>query len=144
VLIPRGGAMADTLQARECATGLEFPEGPVARPDGSTLLGEIHRGALSRVATDGKVTVVADLGGGPNGAAIGPDGACYVVNNGGVLLSTIGDLRIPWDIASGTNEPPDCTGGWVERVDLGTGEVRVLYRECDGHVFRSPNDIVFD
>jgi gluconolactonase len=136
--------MADVPEVRELATGLEFPEGPVAQPDGSTLLVEIGRGTLSRVTPAGAVDVVADLGGGPNGAAIGPDGACYVVNNGGFLWSNVGDLKIPLDLATGTNEPPNFTGGWVERVDLTTGESRVLYRDCDGHPFRSPNDIVFD
>jgi len=118
--------MADTLEARECATGLEFPEGPVARPDGSTLLVEIHRGTLSRVGTDGKVTVVADLGGGPNGAAMGPDGACYVVNNGGFLWTDVGEPTIPLDLATGSNEPPNFEGGWVARVDLDGRELATL------------------
>src|SRR5438093_229288 len=30
------------------------------------------------------------------------------------------------------------------RVDLKTGKVEVLYKECDGHPLRGPNDIVFD
>ena len=51
------------------AEGLQFPEGPIAQADGSVLLVEIARGTLSRVA-DGKVEVVAELGGGPNGAAM--------------------------------------------------------------------------
>jgi gluconolactonase len=71
------------MKIRELATGLLFPEGPVALDDGSVLLVEIARGTLSRVTTDGRVQVVADLGGGPNGAAIGPDGAVYICNNGG-------------------------------------------------------------
>jgi gluconolactonase len=65
------------------ATGLRFPEGPVALADGSIALVEIARGTVSRVTPDGKVTVIADLGGGPNGLAFGPDGALYVCNNGG-------------------------------------------------------------
>lgn len=136
--------MAGTPEVRDVTTGLQFPEGPVALADGSTLVVEIRRGTLSRVGADGDITVVADLGGGPNGAAIGPDGACYVVNNGGFVWSTVGDLTIPLDIKTHTNEPPNFEGGWVNRVDLATGEHRVLYRECDGHRFRSPNDIVFD
>ena len=64
------------------ATGLRFPEGPVPMPDGSVLLVEIARGTLTRVAPDGSLSVVAELGGGPNGLAIGPDGAAYVTNFG--------------------------------------------------------------
>ena len=60
----------------EITSGLRFPEGPIAMPDGSIILVEIERQTLSRVSPNGEVTVVAVLGGGPNGAAIGPDGRC--------------------------------------------------------------------
>jgi gluconolactonase len=136
-----GAAMADV---REIATGLQFPEGPVAMPDGSVLVVEIRRRTLSRVTADGKVEVVAELGGGPNGAAIGPDGACYVVNNGGFLWSDLDGMSIPFDMKTMSNQPPDFKGGWVNRVDVTTGEHSVLYRECDGEPFCGPNDIVFD
>ena len=42
---------------RTIATGLQFPEGPIAMPDGSVLLVEIRRGTLSRVSPDGRITV---------------------------------------------------------------------------------------
>ena len=129
----------------ELATGLQVPEGPIAMPDGSILLVEIRRGTLSRVpAGGGAAEVVAELGGGPNGAAIGPDGACYVVNNGGFLWSDIGGMVIPFDVADMSNQPPDFDGGWVNRVDLATGERSVLYRGHDDGRFCGPNDIVFD
>ena len=64
------------------AQGLQFPEGPIAMNDGSVILVEIARGTLTR-AWNGRTEVIAHLGGGPNGAAIGPDGAVYVCNNGG-------------------------------------------------------------
>jgi gluconolactonase len=57
------------------ATGLMFPEGPVVCADGSVLLVEIERKTVSRVRPDGRVEVVAEPGGGPNGLAFGPDGA---------------------------------------------------------------------
>jgi gluconolactonase len=137
--------MGEAPQARELATGLEFPEGPVVLADGSFLVVEIHRGTLTRVPPGGGTPeVVAELGGGPNGAAIGPDGAAYVVNNGGFVWSEFGGMTIPFDLETMSNEPPDFTGGWVDRVDLATGEHSVLYRECDGLDFRGPNDIVFD
>ncbi|SVD26045.1 uncharacterized protein METZ01_LOCUS378899, partial [marine metagenome] len=60
---------------------LQLPEGPIAMNDGSVLVVEIKRGTLSRVHPDGQVDIVAHIGGGPNGAAIGPDGHCYICNN---------------------------------------------------------------
>lgn len=119
-------------------TGLKFPEGPVALPNGDALVVELHRGTLTRVSPDGTRTVVAEVGGGPNGAAIGPDGRAYVVNSGGLYAFQFG----PYVFAGGT--PEDYTGGSVQAVDLETGEVEVLYTECDGEQLRGPNDIVFD
>jgi gluconolactonase len=44
----------------EIVSGLKFPEGPIAMPDGSVLVVEIMRGTLSRVTLNGKITVVAE------------------------------------------------------------------------------------
>jgi gluconolactonase len=124
---------------REIATGLRFPEGPIALPDGDVLLTEIARGTLGRVRPDGRVEVVADCGGGPNGAAFGPDGAVYVCNNGGCFSwHEVMGMLVPGPV------PDDWTGGCIQRVDLATGTVEVLYTECDGRRLRAPNDLVFD
>lgn len=123
---------------RTITTGLQFPEGPIAMPDGSVLLVEIRRGTVSRVHPDGRISVVAECGGGPNGAAIGPDGACYVANNGGFEWHDMGGLVVPG------NQPADYIGGRIQRVDLATGKVTDLYTACDGHPLRGPNDLVFD
>ena len=118
--------------------GLLFPEGPIAMPDGSVVLVEIGRGTLTRVFPDGRREIVSDIGGGPNGAAIGPDGKCYVCNNGG--------FRFEVDV-NGNRRPiaqsDDYVSGRIERVDLDTGAVEVLYDACDGRPLRGPNDIVF-
>ncbi len=99
---------------------------------------EIARGTLSRVS-NGDITVVAELGGGPNGAAIGPDNCCYVCNNGGFnWIETPSGRLLPGE------EPENYSGGRIERVNLDTGAVEVLYRHCNGQPLRGPNDIVFD
>jgi gluconolactonase len=120
------------------AEGLRFPEGPIAMPDGSILLVEIERGTLSRVQPDGSVEVVAECGGGPNGAAIGPDGAVYICNNGGFSWRHVNGMLLPGMQAE------DYRGGSIQRVDLSTGDVTTLYTECDGWPLKGPNDIVFD
>ena len=126
---------------REITSGLRFPEGPVVMDDGSVILVEIARGTLTRVEVEsGKTEVVAECGGGPNGAAVGPDGAMYVCNNGGCFeFHEVMGLLFPG--------PPPATypgSGSIQRVDIGTGAVEVLYTECDGHPLLAPNDIVFD
>lgn len=128
-------------ELREIVSGLQFPEGPIAMDDGSVVLVEIKRGTLSRVDVEkGTIDVVAECGGGPNGAAIGPDGAVYICNNGGCFeFQEVMGLTFPG--------PPPASypgHGSIQRVDLGSGEVTTLYEECDGNRLRAPNDIVFD
>lgn len=131
------GAVA--ASAREVATGLGFPEGPVWTADGDLLFVDIRGRDLCRLnPATGRKSVVAHLGGGPNGAAIGPDGRCYVCNNGGLRWREADGLAWP----DGT--PDDWSGGSVQAVDLRTGAVETLYREVDGWPLRGPNDLVFD
>lgn len=132
-------AFTTRLDFRIVTDGLAFPEGPIAMPDGTVLLVEIKSGRLIRVHPDGRKDVVAELGGGPNGAAIGPDGKCYVCNNGGFnwITESDGFLR-----PHGRYD--HYTGGSIQRVDLETGAVEVLYTVCDGIAITGPNDLVFD
>jgi gluconolactonase len=125
-------------EIREITSGLQFPEGPVAMSDGSVLVVEIKRGTLTRVNPDGTKKVMAETGGGPNGAAMGPDGKVYICNNGGFEWHEVDGKLIP-GLA-----PKDYTGGSIQRVDLATGRVETLYTECDGRPLRGPNDLVFD
>ena len=134
----RGETVNLKLQGEVIATGLQFPEGPVALPDGSVLVVEIAAGRLTRVLPGGELRTVAQLGGGPNGAAIGPDGRCYVCNNGGFSWRTDDGFTRP------TGPAADYEGGAIQRVDLGSGAVEMLYTHCDGVPLHGPNDIVFD
>jgi len=126
------------MNIREMASGLRFPEGLVAMPDGSVLLVEIERRTLLRVQQDGTQDVIARFSGGPNGAAIGPDGKCYICNNGGFR----------WiDDETGLRpilQADHYSGGQIERVDLATGAIETLYTRSDKAPLRGPNDLVFD
>jgi gluconolactonase len=128
-----------TPACRELASGLQFPEGPIALPDGSVIVVEMRRQTLSRVSPGGEVEIVAELGGGPNGAALGPDGRIYVTNNGGPkwMVDAQGN-SLPVGLAD------DNHGGSIQRVEPGTGKVATLYDRCDGRPIGAPNDLVFD
>ncbi len=124
---------------RVIAEDLWFPEGPVWVGDGSLLVVEIRRQTLTRVWPDGRKHIVAHVGGGPNGAAIGPGGYCYVANAGGYAWVQRPDGR--W-VSSGT--PGDYVSGSIQRVDIETGKVEVLYDKIGAGPIRGPNDLVFD
>jgi|GEM_PF-4647071 len=121
------------------ADGLRFPEGPVVMPDGSVILVEIAEGQITRVRPDGSKSVVAKTGGVPNGLALGPDGKLYCCNNGGFEYMEANGFLAPHGIAQ------DYSGGRIERIDIDTGAVEILYKSGDfGCSLRGPNDIVFD
>ncbi|HEU4368506.1 MAG TPA: SMP-30/gluconolactonase/LRE family protein [Methylomirabilota bacterium] len=122
----------------QIASGLRFPEGPVAMPDGSVILVEIARRTLSRVTPDGKVQVVATLGGGPNGAAVGPGGKIYVTNNGGLKFVERPGKLFP------VAQADDYATGSIQVVDPVSGKFETLYDACDGRRLNGPNDLVFD
>ncbi|QQX88951.1 SMP-30/gluconolactonase/LRE family protein [Cupriavidus necator] len=121
------------------AEGLRFPEGPVVLDDGSVLLVEIEGKCLVRVEPSGVVSTIAELEGGPNGAAFGPDGLLYVCNNGGSFTFTD---------KAGFNAPALVPSshrtGSLQRVDITTGRVETIYEEAGGRRLEAPNDLVFD
>jgi gluconolactonase len=123
---------------KSIAQGLGFPEGPIWLADGSVLVVELRNQCLTRVMPDGRKIKVASFEGSPNGAAMGPDGACYVCNNGGMRWAPVDNVMFP------VGQPQDYVGGRIERVDLATGEVSLLYSHCGDHALRGPNDLVFD
>lgn len=121
------------------ATGLGFPEGPVVMKDGSVIVVEIAEGTITRISPDGNKSIIARPGGGPNGAAIGPDGALYVCNNGGFAWHRDKDGGL-----FPAKQAKDYNGGRIERIDLATGAVQILYTQSDKAPLKGPNDIVFD
>ena len=109
-------------------------------PDGSVILVEMFGPRLTRVGADGTKETIAEIAGGPNGGAIGPDGALYLCNNGGCFTPLdIGGMLIP-----GPHDPTTYIGGRIQRVEISSGAVTDLYDECDGRPLRAPNDLIFD
>lgn len=128
-----------TIRFEQLASGLVTAEGPVALSDRSLLCVEVLAGNLTSVAPDGKTRVVARLGGGPNGAALGPDGRCYVCNNGGLSPDDLARLAEGVD----PKEAP-LPQGSIQAVDLATGQWETAHFACGGTRLISPNDLAFD
>jgi gluconolactonase len=125
----------------EVTSGLKFPEGPIAMPDGTVIVVEMFGPRLTRVHPDGTKETIAEIPGGPNGAALGPDNKVFVCNNGARFTEV--------DMGGGLVFPGACTqanyiGGRIQTVDLATGAVADLYTECNGKPLWAPNDLVFD
>lgn len=113
--------------------------------DGSVVFVDIIKEGLYRLHPNGEVELLVGLPGGPNGLAVGPDGAAYVCNNGGVYL--FAQTTEPDGIPKTVPLPnPAHKGGWIERVDFSTSPVTVtrLFDSCDGVPLIAPDDIVFD
>lgn len=113
------------------ATGLEFPEGPVWLGPRRVAVTEI-RGQCISLWEDGTLRRrVAWTGGGANGATLGPDGALYVANNGGLSLGHEGQWRAA--------DPID---GRIQRVTL-DGAVSDVATALPGDPPHRPNDLCF-
>jgi gluconolactonase len=112
------------------AEGLQFPEGPVWLGPERVAFTEI-RGQCVSLWERGRVRRVAHTGGGANGATLGPDGALYVANNGGLSLGHEGRWTAP-----------DPIPGRIQRVTL-DGQVRDVATRLPGAPPNRPNDLCF-
>ena len=124
--------MNDTPGFEIIAEGLAFPEGPVVMADGSVIVVEVASDKIIRCWAGGRKEVVATTGGGPNGLAVGPDGALYHANNGGIDWSKPGHRLDPG------------SEGRIERIDIATGKVERVIESFEGVPLSAPNDLVFD
>jgi gluconolactonase len=117
-------------KAQVLAEGLEFPEGPNAMGDGVVVFTQIRGQQLSRYA-DGRVETVVHTGGGANGATLGPDGAFYVANNGGLSTGPAGMWQAKEQIP-----------GRIQRVTP-EGELSDIAVDLPGAPPHRPNDLCF-
>ncbi len=117
------------------ADGLGFTEGPTLLPDNRIAVVSMSRGSVLVLDRDGTVAVEYRVEGGPNGLALGPDGALYVAQNGGIWaarasaepgVQVIRNGEVSY-LATGMDAPNDLTFGpdgrlWVtdsrEEVDF--------------------------
>ena len=124
----------------EITNGLLFPEGPVAMSDGSVILTEMFGPRVTRVSPDGIKTTIAEVVGGPNGLALGPDGSMFMCNNGGAFTPIdVGGMLYP-----GPFDPTKYIGGRIQKINIDTGVITDLYTHCGDIALRAPNDLVFD
>jgi len=122
------------VRAEVVADGIVFGEGPVWVPEGtpggpSLVVTSVAAGALYRIPPGGaRADVLADTGGGANGAALASDGGILVTQNGGMDFS-----KLPLDVDYAYN--PTTPGLQLARVD---GTVSYL---ADRDL-QAPNDLV--
>lgn len=119
------------------ASGVGFPEAPLALPDGALLFGDLEAGFVRRIS-DGELSVFANTGGAPNGLALAPDGSIYVANNGGAMKwSRAGDRTISDGFGPTGYDPR------IERIDPETGVITRILDKVDGRALEAIDDLVF-
>lgn len=120
------------------ASGLGFPEGPLTLKDGAILFCDLYAGTICKLQAE-KISIIAKLGGSPNGLAMGPDNWLYVANNGGGMLwRKEGEFLL----CDGFHETDFDTR--VERIDLVTGKKERILEQVGERKLQAINDLVFD
>lgn len=123
-------AKLDNTKITILASGLGYPEGPIHCQDGSIMFVEIKNEQLSIVPPGGGAAQkVAAIPGGPNGAAVAPDGKILVCNDGGFEWITI-PMGPDETLLVVGNQPENYIGGKLQSVDVETGSVTDIATEA--------------
>ena len=134
-------AKLDNTKITMLASGLGYPEGPIHCSDGSIMFVEIKNEQLSIVPPGGGAThKVASIPGGPNGAAVAPDGEVLICNDGGFTWIPIPDASNPIVWVAG-NQPADYIGGILQSVDASNGKVTDLATEVRHREYPPGNSV---
>jgi gluconolactonase len=138
-------AKLDTSKIEVISSSLEYPEGPIHCHDGSIILVEIKGQRLSKIAPCGTATTIAQLPGGPNGAAVGPNGCVYICNDGGFEWMPIPGVNKDKIIWVGGNQPTGDAykGGSLQKIDTSSGEVTTLFTECTERGYPDPSGAAY-
>jgi sugar lactone lactonase YvrE len=113
------------------ATGLGFPEGPVALADGSIAFVDLLH-AKVRAYREGRTRELATVSGAPNGMRLGPDGNLYIANNGGLAPRSLEQLNYADPQIPGCIQCLKPVGGWS-----------VFAGDLPGAKPSRPNDLIF-
>jgi len=117
-------------EPRVLSKGHGFTEGPIYLGDGVVAFTEISGQRVTRYQ-DGATSVVAETGGGANGATLGSDGEIWVANNGGIALGSAGY----WF-------PPDPIDGRIQKITV-DGRLQDVSGDLPGEAPHRPNDLCF-
>jgi gluconolactonase len=109
------------------AAGLGWPEGPAVLDDGRVVFVETFQGRLSIWDRNHGVQQYADIGGGPNAAAVGADGNIYITQNGGIVG--------PW-------RSPRPQSPSIQRISA-AGHVDTVVTTTASRALSAPNDLAF-
>ncbi len=134
-------AKLDNSKIELIVSGLGYPEGPIHCSDGSIMLVEIKSEQLTIIPRGGGTPhKVAAIPGGPNGAAVAPDGEILVCNDGGFTWIPIPNATNPIVWVAG-NQPENYIGGILQSVDVTTGAVADLATEASVREFPPGNSV---
>jgi gluconolactonase len=131
------------MEMRFVADNLNFPGGLLVLDNVDVLVAEMSAGVLTRIGAGGTRSQFARTGGAPTAAALGPDRAIYVCNNGTprAVREKLPDGRTAYRPPRPSEVP--AAGGEIQRVGA-NGEVSTVYRECEGRPLMAPTNLAFD